>query len=184
MDAEELDRIRELLTQEINERIPGGAVERVAVLQYGEDPAVEPGQLVVRIYVAAQGEGEDRGRALHEFMSDNDEKLRAFREELACKLPEAHRLEFRISGDGNAQFMLAAPRARMGATTLAGGELTPVMARLGATDLETLDTLITAGIASNRAEAVRWAIGRIRERPAYGRLRERAREIEELKAQF
>lgn len=58
------------------------------------------------------------------------------------------------------------------------------MARLGPADLETLDTLITAGIAPNRAEAVRWALARIRERPAYGKLRDRAREIEELKAQF
>ena len=35
-----------------------------------------------------------------------------------------------------------------------------------------MDTLITAGIAGNRAEAVRWALARIRERPAYEKLRE------------
>ena len=64
------------------------------------------------------------------------------------------------------------------------GDLTPVMARLGPADLETLDTLITAGIAANRAQAVRWALARIRERPAYAQLRERAREIEDLKSQF
>jgi Arc/MetJ-type ribon-helix-helix transcriptional regulator len=51
-------------------------------------------------------------------------------------------------------------------------------------DLETLDALITAGIASSRAEAVRWALARIRERPAYAQLRERAREIERLKTEF
>jgi hypothetical protein len=40
---------------------------------------------------------------------------------------------------------------------LSGGEqpLTAVMARLDAEDLETLDTLIAAGIAGSRAEAVR-----------------------------
>jgi hypothetical protein len=32
-------------------------------------------------------------------------------------------------------------------------DLTPVMARLGPADLETLDTLITTGIAANRAAA-------------------------------
>jgi hypothetical protein len=58
------------------------------------------------------------------------------------------------------------------------------MARLGREDLETLDTLITAGIAACRAEGVRWALARIRERPAYEQLRARAREIEDLKAQF
>ena len=65
-----------------------------------------------------------------------------------------------------------------------GGGLTPVMARLGPVDLETLDALITAGIAPSRAEAVRWVLARIRERPAYAQLRERAREIERLKTEF
>jgi len=59
-----------------------------------------------------------------------------------------------------------------------------VIARLAPADLETVDTLITQGIAANRAEAVRWALARIRERPAYAQLQERAREIEALKAQF
>jgi Arc/MetJ-type ribon-helix-helix transcriptional regulator len=75
-------------------------------------------------------------------------------------------------------------RSSLEARALEGGELTPVMARLGPTDLETLDALITAGIAASRAEAVRWALARIRERPAYAQLRERAREIERLKTEF
>jgi hypothetical protein len=67
-----------------------------------------------------------------------------------------------------------------------GGDpsLTPVMARLGAEDLETLDTLIAVGIAASRAEAVRWALARIRERPAYEQIRARSREIDDLKSQF
>jgi hypothetical protein len=40
------------------------------------------------------------------------------------------------------------------------------------------------GWLRNRAEAVRWALARIRERPAYAQLRERAREIERLKTEF
>jgi hypothetical protein len=47
-----------------------------------------------------------------------------------------------------------------------------------------LDTLITAGMAASRAEAISWALARIRERPAYARLSERARERDELKARF
>ena len=62
--------------------------------------------------------------------------------------------------------------------------LTPVQAGLGPVDLAMLDALITAGIAASRAEAVRWALARIRERPAYAELRERAKEIENLKSQF
>jgi hypothetical protein len=44
--------------------------------------------------------------------------------------------------------------------------------------------LITAGIASSRAEILRWAIGRIRENPAYAQIQQRAREISELREQF
>jgi hypothetical protein len=63
--------------------------------------------------------------------------------------------------------------------------LTPVPeGLLGPVDLATLDTLITAGIAGSRAEGARWALARIRERPAYARLSERARELDELRAQF
>ena len=47
-----------------------------------------------------------------------------------------------------------------------------------------LDALITAGIVSNRAEGVRWALTRIRERPAYTQLREHIGKIDELKAQL
>ena len=51
-------------------------------------------------------------------------------------------------------------------------------------DLATVDTLITAGIANSRAEVLRWAVGRIREHPAYAQLQERVHEIDQLKAQF
>jgi hypothetical protein len=47
-----------------------------------------------------------------------------------------------------------------------------------------LDALITTGIAASRAEAVGWVLARIRERPAYARLSERAQELDQLKAHF
>jgi hypothetical protein len=47
------------------------------------------------------------------------------------------------------------------------------MARLRPVGLETLDALIAAGIVANRAEGLRWAMARIRERSAYSQLRER-----------
>jgi Arc/MetJ-type ribon-helix-helix transcriptional regulator len=55
---------------------------------------------------------------------------------------------------------------------------------LGRSGLETLDTLIMAGIAETRADAIRWALARIRERPAYERLRERIQEIDQLRTDF
>jgi hypothetical protein len=68
--------------------------------------------------------------------------------------------------------------------TAPGRSLTAVMARLDPRDVEVLDALITAGIVPNRAEGVRWALARIRERPAYTQLREHVGKIDELKAQL
>ena len=50
------------------------------------------------------------------------------------------------------------------------GEATFVLVALGPAGLETVDTLIMAGIAATRAEAIRWAVDRVRERAAYQRL--------------
>jgi Arc/MetJ-type ribon-helix-helix transcriptional regulator len=66
----------------------------------------------------------------------------------------------------------------------ADGGFTPVMVRLPGAELETVDTLIAAGIASSRAEAIRWALAHIRARPAYEQLRRRADEIQRLQAEF
>jgi len=66
----------------------------------------------------------------------------------------------------------------------AASDLTPVMARPGPAELDIVDTLISACIAPNRAEVIRWALARISERPAYAQLRERTREIERLKSEF
>jgi hypothetical protein len=64
------------------------------------------------------------------------------------------------------------------------GETTRELARLGPAGLETLDTLIMAGTAATRAEAIRWALDRIRERPAYQRLRELRGEADKLRNEF
>ena len=66
--------------------------------------------------------------------------------------------------------------------TAPGRNLTAVMARLDPRDVEVLDALITAGIVPNRAEGVRWALTRIRERPASPPLREDIGQIDELTA--
>jgi hypothetical protein len=181
-----LDHVQQLIEDEIKTRFPGAPIERVMVLQYGDDPVVEPGELAVRVSLAAAGDGEEeRKQVLDDFHRSFDKELHRFREDLSQKLPEARRLEFGVGENKHGpHIMLNRGPGSLEARALAGGDLTPVMARLGPMDLETLDTLITAGIAGNRADAVRWALARIRERPAYGRLRERATELEELKAQF
>ena len=146
---------------------------------------VEPGELTVLVFVAAEGEPDERERVVQDFNRAFHRELKQLRDDLARILPQARHLEFQFGEDkAGPGIILASANCALDARALAGGELTPVMARLGPTDLQTLDTLITTGIAGNRADAVRWALARIRERPAYEQLRAKAREIEELKEQF
>jgi hypothetical protein len=189
MEREQLDHLTRQFEELVRERLPDAPIAKAEVLQYGDDPEIEPGQLMGRITIEAGDSGdseEERMRAFHAFHDGHRDAIHELRKELD-RIPEAQLLEFMASGetgDGEhrgPRIRLARPR---GSLETAGLPLTPVMARLGPDDLETVDALITAGIAASRAEAVRWALARIRERPAYAQLRDRAREIEELKAQF
>ena len=185
MERAELDRLQEQFGQLVRERFPDASIERVAVLGYGDDPEIEPGQLLARVYLAAGDEQAAREQAMKEFHSAHGEALRELRRDLD-RLPGVGLLEVMAAGEEDAGRQ--GPRLRLlakdGPAPGGEGQLVPVMARLGTADLETVDVLITAGIAANRAEAVRWALARIRERPAYAELQQRAREIEELKTQF
>jgi hypothetical protein len=192
MDTAELDHLHEQISQLARNRFPGPAVQRVAILQHGDDPEIEPGELLVRVFVESpEGHRPDGTDAdaliIEEFGHAQKEAILGFRQDLRT-VPQVALVEFVLPGDGYPAGR-SGPGMRISQAELATVEhpdapLVPIMARLGPADLETVDTLITAGVATSRAEAVRWALARIRERPAYARLREHARELEELKAQF
>lgn len=196
MEQTELDRIRQQFDQQVHSRFPQGTIRQVAVLQHGDDPEVEPGQLLARVVVETPDGRKGREQAFRALHDGHHAAFTELREELN-KLPVPVTLQFVAGGErGESEprgpiIQMIGRRAGAGAADGPGGPgeasgaaLTPVMARLGAEDLETLDTLIAAGISTSRADAVRWALARIRERPAYDQLRARTREIEELKSQF
>jgi len=62
VDQAALEHVQQLLDDQIRARFPGGGIERVVLLQYGDDPVVEPGQFVLRIIVSAGAEKEERAR--------------------------------------------------------------------------------------------------------------------------
>src|ERR1022692_3904375 len=169
------DRIEE----QVRSFFPADAIARVQVLEYGDDPEVEPGETAIRVFISRAGRPEGK--------EANDAVIKKVRDGLPRFIGW---VEFRADGPVTA----AGPRGpvlriggrggRARALDEVSEELTPVMTRLGAADLATVDTLITAGIANSRAEVLRWAVGRIREHPAYAQLQERVHEIDELKAQF
>jgi hypothetical protein len=178
VERAELERLQQTIDDEVKERLPAGAVRRVVLLQYGDDPVVEPGEVRVRVLIP-----KDYGEA---WPREHMTRIAEYRRELAERLPEVSELEV-IPDDPDVPYDRK-PRMYVGGggwlRSGGGSELTAVMARLGPEDLETLDALITAGIAANRSDSVRWALARIRERPAFARLTEWVRGLDELKAQF
>jgi hypothetical protein len=175
--------------EQLRSMFPDGAVTHVQLLEYGDDPAVEPGDTALRVFISRSGKpaGEDADEEIvSSFEQANHEQLRKLRERLprfvawaefqsdrADGAPEPHGPVLRIGRGG---------RGRPADEDT--GALTSVMTRLGPADLATVDTLITAGVANSRAEVLRWAVGRIRENPVYAQVQDRVRELGELKAQF
>ena len=178
---ERLDAVStDLIEQEVKGRFPEGVVDSVAVLQYGDDPAVEPGEVMIQVTVGSAAEPAGHGTPPEPFPRAYRDTLQPIQRDIQQRWPQTTRFKLVSNqGEGRGMFILRPPGAEE-----PPGDLTPVMARLGPADLETLDTLITAGFAANRAQAVRWALARIRERPAYAELRERAKEIDNLRSRF
>ena len=170
----------------IRSLFPDGVISRVQVLEYGDDPAVEPGDVAVRVFFPRPEEEADTD-VVDSFEQANRERLKKLNEELPRFITW---VEFQADGldetDKRRHHVLKIGRGGRAAKPLdeVVEELTPVMTRLGPADLAAVDTLITAGIAGSRAEVLRWAVGRIRENPAYAQLQDRVREISELKARF
>lgn len=197
MEQAEFERARQMFADQVRTRLGADAmIDSVELQQYGDVPEIEPGEVFGKIFIAVP-EGADP-----DDMTVRREASVAFSRAHRAELAEL-RKDFGVTSFGVgltevnfpsttqassrgpvAHMKLKADRVRALLGAGEDGPVTAVMARLGREDLETLDTLIAAGIAPSRAEAVRWALARIRERPAYAQLRARSREIEDLKSQF
>jgi hypothetical protein len=189
MDRNVLDVIERELDDEVRTRFPGGAVRHVALLQYGDDPHIEPRDLWVRVLLDSDGP-EDYEDAWKAFADAHQAAIDEFPRYLAEKVHEIMNVEFRFADGTDARGNLDGPQ--WGYPTgqrlsdyqeWEHGEATFVRAPLGPAGLETLDTLIMVGIAGTRTEAIRWALDRFRDHPAYERLRERVRDADALKAE-
>ena len=193
MDQAERDRIRHELEIAANKLFPGW-IRRVELLQHDDAPMIEPGQLMPRLVFG----DPVRSRELHPdprkvakhartFKLAVGPGLNQFRDLAVERWPEIRYIEV-VTEDDSGQRTGGGVRFVEDGREAADGEFTHVMVRLKTAELDIVDTLIAAGIANNRAEAIRWALTRIRERPAYEQLRERtrehARDIDRLKSEF
>ena len=67
MERADLDRIERAITHELTERFGVGTVQRAVVLQYGDEPEIGPGQLLVRVFIPAPGVPAEYEQALAEW---------------------------------------------------------------------------------------------------------------------
>ena len=94
MERADVDRVQRAINHEVRERFPDGAALRAVLLQHGEDPAVSPGELMVRVFIPAPGEGEDYEAALTGWEQAHRTGMEGLRRELSLRLPSAKLLEF------------------------------------------------------------------------------------------
>ena len=186
MDQATKDRIRNEIEDEVRTLFPG-AVRRVDWESHSNDPHFEPGELLPSLILTEPSGRIGRpgpGAAFKKLQRAHGPALKQFRRDLAQRWPEIQHLGF--------GFEDASGHSRGGGLVMglddpgqaAESDIIHVMVRLKAPELEIVDTLITAGIANSRAEAIRWALTRISERPAYAQLREHTRDIQRLMTEF
>jgi hypothetical protein len=91
-----LERLQRMIDVELKARFPAGAVQRVALLQSGDDPQIEPGDLLVRVFIPGGARPEDSQRVLDDWAAEHAARIRRVRRGLSLRLPEAKLLEFTV----------------------------------------------------------------------------------------
>ncbi len=100
MERAEKDQIERAINHELKERFAAGAVQRAVLLEHGDDPAIGPGQLMVRVFVPAPDEPAEYERALAAWQEDHRAGMDELRRELSLRLPSARLLEFTFADAG------------------------------------------------------------------------------------
>jgi hypothetical protein len=109
VDQAEATHLERRLNREITARFPAGTVRRVALVQDREDPALEPGELLVRVFADTSGQpAGDPRRVLDDWARAHEVAMRRLRRELSLRLPPARLLEFTVEGEAGEG--AAAPR--------------------------------------------------------------------------
>ena len=100
MERAERDQIERVINHELRERFLVGAVERAVLLQHGDDPVIEPGQLLVRVFVPAPDQPEDYDQALAGWRDAHQAGVDELRRDLSRRLPSARLIELTFADAG------------------------------------------------------------------------------------
>ena len=103
----ELEQIERLLNHELRERFSADAVERAKLLRYGDDPAIGPGQLMVRVFIPAPRRRGHLWAALAEWERAHRHEMAELRREVSLRLPSARVIEFTFEGAGAPRITMA-----------------------------------------------------------------------------
>src|SRR3981081_4277792 len=113
MERAALERMERELDGEVRKRFPDAPIRHVKVLQYGDAPEIEPGELLARIILEAPGDRDERERALETFHHTHRAAIHELRRDLD-KAPEAGTLEFLFGGDDDDKDDGRCPGTRLG----------------------------------------------------------------------
>ena len=94
MEHTELGQLERVADHEIKARFHRGTVQRVVVLQHGDDPVIEPGELLVRVFIPAPDRPEGYPESLRAWEEAHRARMKQLRRELSLRLPPARLLEF------------------------------------------------------------------------------------------
>jgi len=103
------DQIERVINHSMKERFSLGTAERAVLLEYGDDPAIGPGQLMVRVFVPAPDEPADYEQALAAWQEANRAGMDTMRRELSLRLPSARLLEFTFDDPAEATPRITMP---------------------------------------------------------------------------
>jgi hypothetical protein len=78
------DRIQRMIDAEATERFPPGAVPQFALLHYGDHPMIEPGDLLVRVFI----EEAEEAPPLPAWNRDHETMIRELQREPALGLTQ------------------------------------------------------------------------------------------------
>jgi peptidase S41-like protein len=99
VERAEKDQVERVINHTMKERF-GLPAERAVLLESGDEPDIEPGQLMVRVFVPAPDEPADYEQALAAWQEANQAGMDTLRRELSLRLPSARLLEFTFAGAG------------------------------------------------------------------------------------
>jgi hypothetical protein len=100
VEQAEINWIERVINRELKERFGLSSVRRAVLLQHGDDPAIEPGQLMVRVFIPAPSDPGEYEQALAGWQAAHQPGMETLRRELSLRLPSARLLEFTFDDPG------------------------------------------------------------------------------------